>query len=73
MTALLWFRRDLRLRDGLALTAALHGGRDVDLREPWTMSDDLQREVGCAIGRDYPGPVVDRREARRHAFERYEV
>ena len=46
---------------------------DEHLREPWTMPDDVQREAGCVIGRDYPHPMVDRREARRHALERYDV
>ena len=34
------------------------------LREPWTMPEDVQREAGCVIGRDYPAPVVDRKQAR---------
>jgi deoxyribodipyrimidine photo-lyase len=43
------------------------------LREPWTMPDDVQREAGCVIGEDYPEPIVDHREAREAAFERYSV
>jgi deoxyribodipyrimidine photo-lyase len=27
--------------------------------EPWRMTDNLQREYGCVLGRDYPMPVVD--------------
>ena len=46
---------------------------DEHLREPWTMPDEIQREAGCVIGRDYPHPMVDRREARRNALERYDV
>ena len=41
------------------------------LPEPWTMPDEVQAECGCVIGRDYPEPVVDHREAREEAFERY--
>jgi deoxyribodipyrimidine photo-lyase len=43
------------------------------LREPWEMPKELQREVGCVIGEDYPEPIVDRREARESALERYRV
>jgi deoxyribodipyrimidine photo-lyase len=39
--------------------------------EPWTMPEDVQREVGCVIGRDYPEPIVDQREARAAALARY--
>ena len=41
------------------------------LLEPWTLSEAEQREAGCAIGRDYPAPVVDHAEERRRALERY--
>jgi len=41
------------------------------LREPWTMPKEVQREAGCVIGADYPEPIVDHREARREAFDRY--
>jgi deoxyribodipyrimidine photo-lyase len=44
---------------------------DEHLREPWLMAPELQRRVGCVIGRDYPAPIVDRRSARREALERY--
>jgi deoxyribodipyrimidine photo-lyase len=43
------------------------------LREPWTMPPELQREVGCVIGTDYPAPIVDHLAARREALERYRV
>ncbi|HET8822422.1 MAG TPA: deoxyribodipyrimidine photo-lyase [Thermoleophilaceae bacterium] len=43
------------------------------LAEPWTMPDEAQRACGCVIGRDYPEPIVDHREARREALERYRV
>jgi deoxyribodipyrimidine photo-lyase len=41
------------------------------LAEPWTMPADLQREVGCVIGTDYPAPIVDHASARREALGRY--
>jgi deoxyribodipyrimidine photo-lyase len=41
------------------------------LTEPWAMPAEVQRECGCRIGEDYPKPIVDHREARREAFERY--
>lgn len=44
---------------------------DEHLAEPWLMPEEAQRACGCVIGRDYPGPVVDRELARREALERY--
>ena len=43
------------------------------LREPWTMPAEVQRDSGCVIGTDYPEPIVDHREARAEALERYRV
>jgi deoxyribodipyrimidine photo-lyase len=39
------------------------------IHEPWTMPEEVQREVGCVIGADYPAPIVDHAEARRLALE----
>jgi deoxyribodipyrimidine photo-lyase len=44
---------------------------DKYLREPWEMPEEVQEQCGCVIGRDYPEPIVDHREAREEAFERY--
>ncbi|MGZ4251053.1 MAG: FAD-binding domain-containing protein [Solirubrobacteraceae bacterium] len=41
------------------------------LAEPWTMPDEIQREVECVIGTDYPTPIVDHAQARRAALARY--
>jgi len=41
------------------------------LREPWEMPEGVQREAGCVIGTDYPGPIVDHKEARQEAMARY--
>jgi deoxyribodipyrimidine photo-lyase len=46
---------------------------DEYLAEPWTMPEDVQHEVGCVIGADYPEPIVDHRAAREEAFARYRV
>ncbi len=43
------------------------------LREPWKMPEEAQRRAGCVIGSDYPEPIVDHREARLEAIERYRV
>ncbi|WCB92688.1 Deoxyribodipyrimidine photo-lyase [Baekduia alba] len=41
------------------------------LVEPWTMSDAEQRAAGCAIGADYPAPIVDHAHEREVAKARY--
>jgi deoxyribodipyrimidine photolyase len=46
---------------------------DEYLREPWTMPHEVQESCGVVIGRDYPEPIVDHREARQRALERYRV
>lgn len=46
---------------------------DEHLDEPGAMAPELQREVGCVIGEDYPEPIVDHAEARRAALARYRV
>jgi len=43
------------------------------IREPWTMPGEIQHEVGCVIGADYPAPIVDHARAREEALERYRV
>jgi deoxyribodipyrimidine photo-lyase len=44
---------------------------DEHLREPWKMPAEVQRACGCEIGRDYPAPIVDHREARERAIARF--
>ncbi|MGB0119701.1 MAG: deoxyribodipyrimidine photo-lyase [Solirubrobacterales bacterium] len=41
------------------------------LVRPWLMDEELQDELGCRIGTDYPAPVIDHAEERRFAIERY--
>ena len=40
------------------------------LAEPHRMPDNVQRHLGCVIGRDYPAPVVDHRAAYAEARRR---
>jgi deoxyribodipyrimidine photo-lyase len=42
------------------------------LAEPWRAPEDVQREAGCVIGRDYPEPLVDHAEARAEALAAFE-
>jgi deoxyribodipyrimidine photo-lyase len=44
---------------------------DERIVEPWLMSQEEQAAAGCAIGRDYPAPVVDHAEERPRALDRY--
>ncbi|UJA21319.1 deoxyribodipyrimidine photo-lyase [Thermoleophilia bacterium SCSIO 60948] len=40
---------------------------------PHEMPDDVQREVGCVIGEDYPEQMLDHKAAREEALERLRV
>ena len=44
---------------------------DKHLAEPWEAPEQVQREAGCVIGDDYPEPLVDLRESRAEAIERF--
>ena len=46
---------------------------DSYLAEPAEMPPEVQREVGCVIGEDYPEPMVDHKAAREDALERYRL
>jgi deoxyribodipyrimidine photo-lyase len=37
------------------------------------MSDDEQAEAGCVIGSDYPAPIVEHKQERLRAIERYKA
>jgi len=41
------------------------------IHSPWTMPADVQRQVGCVIGKDYPAPLVDHKLARERALLAY--
>jgi deoxyribodipyrimidine photo-lyase len=38
---------------------------------PWEMKAETQRASGCVIGRDYPAPIVDHRQARERTLDAY--
>ncbi len=42
------------------------------IHEPWTMSPDEQKAAACAIGRDYPAPIVDHAREREAALILFE-
>ena len=46
---------------------------DQYLAEPWRMPPGEQERAGCRIGTDYPGPIVDHKQARQAALDRYRV
>ncbi len=41
------------------------------IHQPWTLDADEQAAAGCAIGTDYPEPIVDHAMARERALARY--
>lgn len=43
----------------------------VFVHEPWRMPTATQSASGCAVGKDYPRPVIDHAEAVRHARSRF--
>jgi deoxyribodipyrimidine photo-lyase len=42
-----------------------------EVHAPWQVGEDRQVEAGCAIGKDYPAPVVDHAAARVRTLARY--
>jgi deoxyribodipyrimidine photo-lyase len=46
---------------------------DEYVHRPWEMPRELQEEVGCVIGEDYPAPIVDHGEARERALAAYKA
>ncbi len=46
---------------------------DQYLAEPWRMPPGEQERAGCRIGTDYPGPIVDHKQARQAALDRYRM
>ena len=44
---------------------------EVYIHEPWQMNAEAEKAAGCELGRHYPRPVVDHKEAVRLARERF--
>lgn len=49
----------------------LSGVATSDIHEPWKMPELIQIESKCEIGKDYPFPIVDHKEAVRYARARF--
>ncbi|MGC6425202.1 MAG: FAD-binding domain-containing protein [Lentimonas sp.] len=50
--------------------------RDVSddyIHDPWKMPDLIQRDSNCQLGKDYPFPIVDHKEAVREARARFSM
>ena len=41
------------------------------IHEPWRMPEEVQRDCGCIIGKDYPAPIVDHSRARKRTLAAY--
>ena len=46
---------------------------DDHIHRPWAMPDDVQQEVGCIIGDDYPAPIVNHKAARKRTLAAYKA
>ena len=46
---------------------------DKYVHEPHKMATAVQQKSGCIIGRDYPAPIVDHRQARQRALAAYSI
>jgi deoxyribodipyrimidine photo-lyase len=43
----------------------------VFIHEPWKMNAEAEKAAGCEVGKHYPRPVVDHKEAVRQAREKF--
>ena len=41
------------------------------IHTPWEMPTEVQRRIGCVIGKDYPAPIVDHAMARQRVLAAY--
>lgn len=41
------------------------------IHQPWRMPAELQKKIGCKIGKDYPEPIMDHQWARERALDIY--
>jgi deoxyribodipyrimidine photo-lyase len=44
---------------------------DAFIHMPWEMPIDMQAQLGCVIGKDYPAPIVNHTMARQRVLEAY--
>jgi deoxyribodipyrimidine photo-lyase len=44
---------------------------EVYIHEPWRMNAEAESAAGCEVGKDYPRPAVDHKEAVRQAREKF--
>jgi deoxyribodipyrimidine photo-lyase len=44
---------------------------DAFIHTPWSMPEDIQVQVGCVIGKNYPAPIVDHTMARDRVLDAY--
>ncbi len=45
---------------------------DKYIHEPWKIPLEVQRQLGCMIGKDYPTPITDHTTARQRALAAYQ-
>ena len=43
------------------------------IHEPWTMPTLVQKSAGCTIGKEYPAPIVNHKEAREWTLAAYQA
>ena len=41
------------------------------VHKPWQMPPEMQKQIGCVIGQDYPAPIVDHAWARERTLAAY--
>ena len=44
---------------------------NVYIHSPWKMPAEVQKQIGCCIGKDYPAPIVNHQEARERVLATY--
>lgn len=43
------------------------------IHNPWKMPEEIQLQIGCIIGRDYPSPIIDHKFARERILAVYKA